>query len=128
MISIFICLIIIVISFNFFMVSYQINGINRLVLAMPLSLFETAINLYEIDNEKGPAFNKNTLYYNLTSYFDYHIYNYTDEYSLVCYYYKMSDHSLDLSTEPQAVEITLYAKLVLNNQYKKSMSYEIRSN
>ena len=126
MISIFICLFVVVLSFNFFMVSYQINGINRLVYSAPLALFETAINLYEIDEEKGPTFDKETLYENLTSYFDYHMQRYTNDYELSLYYYKPSDHSLDMSDNPQAVEVTIDAQIVLDNRYQKSMFYEIR--
>lgn len=128
MISIFICLLIVVLSFNFFMVSYQINGINRLVYSAPLSLFETAIDLYDIDMDEGPSFDKNVLYDNLTSYFDYHLIKYTDDYDLTLYYYKPSDHSLDMSDNPKAVEVTIDAKIVLENRYSKSMFYEIRSN
>ena len=128
MVSIFICLFIVVLSFNFFMVSYQINGINRLVMSMPLSLFETAINMFEIDEDIGPAFDKEILLDNLSSYFDYHFVKYTNEYGLNLYYYKPSDHSLDMSDNPKAVEVTITAKIVLNNYYQKEMFYEIRSN
>ena len=127
MISIFICLFIVVLSFNFFMVSYQINGINRLVTSAPLSLFETAIDLYDLNEEKDPAFDKQVLTDNLTSYFDYHIQRYTDDYELSLYYYKPSDHSLDMSDSPKAVEVTIDAQIVLNKRYQKSMFYEIRS-
>ena len=128
MVSIFICLFIVVLSFNFFMVSYQINGINRLVMSIPLSLFETAINMFEIDEDIGPAFDKEILLDNLSSYFDYNFVKYTDEYGLNLYYYKPSDHSLDMSDNPKAVEVTVTAKIVLNNYYQKEMFYEIRSN
>ena len=128
MVSIFIALVVVVISFNFFMVSYQINGINRLVLCAPLSLFETAINLYEIDEETGPYFDKETLRYNLTSYFDYHLTQYTYDYEIGFYYYNPADHSLDMSDEPKAIEVTVDALIVLNSHYQKSMFYEIRSN
>ena len=127
MISIFICLFIVVLSFNFFMVSYQINGINRLVTSMPLSLFETAIDMFEIDEDIGPTFDKGILLDNLSSYFDYHFAKYTDEYGLYLYYYKPSDHSIDMSDYPKAVEVTVTAKIVLNNYYQKEMFYGIRS-
>ena len=61
MIAIFISFFIVVLSFNFFVISYQINGINRLVLSAPISLFETAINLFEIDEDIGPVFDKTIL-------------------------------------------------------------------
>ena len=49
MVTMIISFFVVVLSFNFFMLSYQINGINRLVLGTPIALFETAINMYNID-------------------------------------------------------------------------------
>lgn len=127
MITMFISLIVVVLSFNFFMVSYQINGINRLVKGAPLSLFETAIVLYEIE-ESGPFFDKNILEDNLTSFFDFHIQRYTTQYNVSFYYYIIENHSLDMSDEPKAVEVTVSSDLVLSKHYQKTMYYEIRSN
>lgn len=115
-------------SFNFFMNSYQINGINRLVLGMPVSLYETAINMIDIDEEKGPFFNKNELENNLTSFYNFHMPRYTDDYRLSFYYYNPTNHSLYLGNEPQAVEVTIRATLILFNNYRRTMFYEIRSN
>ena len=126
MIIAFISLVVAVISFNFFMHSYQVNGLNRLVVSMPLSLYETAINMFEIDEETGPYFDKEYLEDNLTSFFDYHIYKYTDNYSLNFYYYNIEDHSIDMDDECQAVEVTVTADIILYQKYVKTMHYEIR--
>lgn len=128
MIVVFISFLIVVLCFNFFMISYQINGVNRLVMSAPLSLFETAIVLYDIDEENGPYFDKEILVDNLTSYFDFHMERYTSDYSLSYYYYKPEDHSLDMSEETHAVEVLIEASLVLSYQYEKTMYYEIWSN
>ena len=125
--TMFISLVVVTLSFNFFMVSYQINGINRLVRGMPLALFETAIVLYEIE-ESGPFFDKEILEDNLTSFFDYHLPRYTDQYNISFYYYNIEDHSLNMSDEPKAVEVTIASDLVLSKHYQKAMYYEIRSN
>ena len=128
MVAMIISFFVVFLSFNFFMVSYQINGINRLVVGAPLSLFETAVVLLDIDDELGPHFDKEILEDNLTSFFDYHLPRYTNEYSVSFYYYNTNDHSLDMSDEPQAVEATISAELVLSKHYQKTMFYEIRSN
>ena len=128
MIAIFISFFVDVLSFNFFMISYQINGINRLVLGAPLSLFETAINLFEIDEDIGPVFDKEILVDNITSYFDYHMPRYTNDYSLEYYYYNPVDHSIELSDNAKAVEVKVSANLVLSYHYEKTMYYEIWSN
>ena len=128
MIAIFISFLLVVLSFNFFVVSYQINGINRLVLSAPLSLFETAINLFEIDEDIGPVFDKTILVDNLTSYFDYQMPRYTEDYSLSFYYYNPIDHSIKLSENAKAVDVIIDANLALNYHYQKTMYYEIWSN
>ena len=128
MIAMFISLFVVYLCFSFFMVSYQINGVNRLVTSAPLSLFETAIVLFEIDEEEGPYFDKKILENNLTSFFDYHLPRYTDHYHVSLYYYNLSNHSLDMSNEPKAVEVTVEAELVLSKHYQKTMFYGIRSN
>ena len=128
MIAMIISFFVVYLSFNFFMVSYQINGINRLVTSAPLSLFETAIVLYNINEESGPYFDKEILEDNLTSFFSFHLPRYTDQYSLSFYYYNIDNHSLNLSDEPKAVDVTINADLVLSKHYQKTMFYEIRSN
>ena len=128
MIAIFISFFVVVLSFNFFIVSYQINGINRIVLAAPLSLFETAIDLFDIDEDIGPIFDKEILVDNITSYFDYHLPRYTDDYTLSYYYYNPADQSIELSDNAKAVEVLVEANLALSYKYEKTMYYEIWSN
>ena len=128
MIAMIISFFVVYLSFNFFMVSYQINGINRLVTSAPLSLFETAIVLYNIDEEAGPYFDKEILEDNLTSFFDYHLPRYTNQYNVSFYYYNLDNHSLNMSDKPKAVDVTIHADLVLSKHYQKTMFYEIRSN
>ena len=128
MVAALISFVVVFLSFNFFMVSYQVNGINRLVVGAPLSLFETAVVLFEIDEEEGPYFDKEVLEDNLTSFFDYHLPRYTNQYELSFYYYNIEDHSLNMSEEPRAVEVTISAELMLAKHYQKTMYYEIRSN
>ena len=128
MIAMIISFFVVYLSFNFFMVSYQINGINRLVYAAPLSLYETAINMFAIDEEKGPYFDKVILEDNIISYFDFHMPRYTDNYAIDFYYYNPIDHSLDMDDEAQAVEVTIDSDLILSKHYQKTMYYEIRSN
>ena len=128
MVTMIISFFVVVLSFNFFMMSYQINGINRLVMSAPLSLYETAINLFDIDEEIGPTFDKEILEDNITSYFSFHMPRYTSNYDLEFYYYIPSDHSMDMSDDAKAVEVTVEASLILFYRYQKTMYYEIRRN
>ena len=128
MISMIIAFFVAFLSFNFFMNSYQINGINRLVYGMPVSIFETSMQMFNIDDSVGPYFIKDELEKNVYDYFAFHMPRYTDDYYLNYYYYNVSDHSIDLTSQSHAVEITLEASLVMFNKYEKTMFYEIRSN
>lgn len=128
MVCMIISFFVVVLSFNFFMMSYQINGINRIVMSAPISLYETAINMFDIDEEVGPSFDKQILEDNITSYFDFHMARYTSDYDLDFYYYLPIDHSIDMSDDPKAVEVTLEAITVLFYHYQKTMYYEIRRN
>lgn len=128
MVCMIISFFVVVLSFNFFMMSYQINGINRIVMSAPISLYETAINMFDIDEEVGPSFDKQILEDNITSYFDFHMARYTNDYDLDFYYYLPIDHSIDMSDDPKAVEVTLEAITVLFYHYQKTMYYEIRRN
>ena len=128
MLMIVISFFLVVLSFNLFMMSYQVNGVNRLVLGAPMSLFETAIEMFDIDESAGPRFNHQRLESNLTSYFDYSMYSYTEDYSLSFYYYNPLNHAICLDDECQAVEVTVHASLSLGYRYEKTMFYEIRSN
>lgn len=128
MVCMIISFFVVVLSFNFFMMSYQINGINRLVVSVPISLYETAINMFDIDEEEGPYFDKEILEDNITSYFAFHMDRYSSDYDLDFYYYIPSDHSIDMSDEPKAVEVTLDTTIILSYHYQKTMYYEIRRN
>ena len=128
MVTVIISFLVVVLSFNFFMMSYQINGINRLVKSAPMSLYETAINVFEIDEEKGPYFDKEILEENITYYFTFHMPRYTEDYQLDFYYYNPIDHSLDMNDEVKAVEVTINANIILYYHYQKTMYYEIWRN
>ena len=128
MVTVIISFLVVVLSFNFFMMSYQINGINRLVMSAPMSLYETAINVFEIDEETGPYFDKEILEDNITYYFTFHMPKYTDDYELEFYYYNPIDHSLDMNDEVKAVEVTINANIILYYHYQKTMYYEIWRN
>ena len=128
MVVIFIALFIIVCCFNFFMMSYQMNGINRLFFSVPIALIESSINQYDIDENSGPYFVKEILENKLTSYFTNSLKNYVDDFTLDFYYYNPSDHSFCTSDTCNVFEVTLKTDLILSYHYEKTLFYEIRSN
>ena len=116
-----------VLSFNFFIISYQINGVNRLVLGAPSSLYEAAINLFDLNEGETPYFDKEILYENINHYFAYSMPRFTNDYEIGLYYYNPSDGSICLEDKCYAVEVTIKATLSLNYKYQRTMFYEIRS-
>ena len=128
MVIIFIVLFVIVCCFNFFMMSYQMNGINRLFFSVPIALIESSINKYGMSLDETPYFVKETLEAKLTSYFAKSMSNYVDNFTLDFYYYNPSDHSYCTSDICSAFEATLRTDLILNYHYEKTLFYEIRSN
>lgn len=128
MINMIISFVVAVLSFNFFMMSYQVNGVNRLVMNAPIALFETSLELLDVNEKNGPIFNKEILEDNLTSYFDYSLPHYTDDYEISFYYYNPSDHSVCLDERCRAVEVKVSASFLFNYHYEKTMFYEVRSN
>ena len=128
MINMIISFVVVVLSFNFFMMSYQVNGVNRLVMNAPIALFETSLELLDINEKNGPIFNKEILEDNLTSYFDYSLPHFTDDYEVSFYYYNPSDHSVCLDEKCRAVEVKVSASFIFSYHYEKTMFYEVRSN
>ena len=118
---------IIVLSFNFFTISFQINGINRLVLGAPMSLFETSIELFGLADDEKPWFNKQILESNIIDYFDYSMPNFTDDYDISFFYYNPANGSICWGNKCYAVEICVDATLMLSYPYSRTMFYEIRS-
>lgn len=118
---------IVVLSFNFFIISFQINGINRLVLGAPTSLYETAIELFDLEDDEKPYFNKAILEENIAHYFAYSMPTYTNDYVLSYFYYNPANHAFCLDDKCYAVEVSVNATLAVSFHYQRTMFYEIRS-
>ena len=117
-----------ILSLQFFTFTYRINGINRVMYNLPISLFEASIPLAQENIEPIMYFDKQYLEQELTSYIDKSIYKYTDSYSLNFYYYVQDDHSICRGQYCDAVEITLSAKITLFDSYTKSARFYIHKN
>ena len=67
-----------ILSLQFFSFTYRINGINRAVYNIPISIFEASIPLVQDVEKPKIYFDQDYLETYLTSYFDKVIYRYTD--------------------------------------------------
>ena len=117
-----------VLSLNFFTVTYRLTGLNRLMLNIPISLFETSIPIIQESDEITLSYDKEKLNDKLTSYFDKSVYKYTDEYTLDIYYYNQEDFSICRGDSCNAVAITLEAKINLLTTYSKTARFYIQKN
>ena len=117
-----------ILSLRFFTFTYRINGINRVMFNMPISIFEASIPLVQDTSEPILYFDREYLLNELTSYIDKSIYKYTDRYSLDLYYYDQDDYSICRGDYCNAVEVTLNARITLFDDYSKTMRFYIHKN
>ena len=117
-----------ILSLQFFTFTYRINGINRVMFNMPISIFEASIPLVQDTSEPILYFDREYLLNELTSYVDKSIYKYTDRYSLDLYYYDQDDYSICRGDYCNAVEVTLNARITLFDDYSKTMRFYIHKN
>ena len=116
-----------VLSLQFFTATYQINGINRVIYNIPISIFEASIYLVSSSDEPTMVFEPRKVESYLTSYFDSAISKYSDSYSFSVYYYNSDDESYCrlFCTD---VEVTLKAKVMLTFDYQKVARFHIQKN
>lgn len=117
-----------ILSLQFFTFTYRINGINRVMYNIPISIFEASIPLVQTYESPIMYFDKDYLESELTSYVNKSIYKYTDEYDLSFYYYVQGDYSICRTEYCDAVEVTLNAKITLFDSYKKVARFHIQKN
>lgn len=123
MILIYIAALISMLSFGAFGISYQLNGINRSVICLPISILEnTAI----IDEKTDiPYLDKVEVRNHLTYYYDCHIKKYTTDYKVEFYFYNSLDDAYCTDRMCNAVEVTIKANLMYNYKYERVMYYKI---
>lgn len=129
MVCIFISLFVVVISFNFFAISYQINGINRLFLTTPISLVESSITLLSNDEEPNLYFDQEKLINKLDNYYNkrlekYKITNYTIDY----YFYDPLIDSYCFTDKCNSIVISFQGHLTFNYKLERQFYYSIKKN
>lgn len=123
MILIFIAAFLTILCSSMFFVTFQVNGINRAVVSVPMSFLEVTVPVDDIRDH--PYFDRNTVINNLTSYYDKTILKYTSNYDAEFYFYNSEDFSYCINEKCSAVEVTITANLMYEFHYKRVMFYEI---
>ena len=117
-----------ILTVQFFFISYRLTGINRVMLNIPIQIFESSIPLVQERDEPIIYFDRETLDAKLTSYFEKSISKYTEHYTIDYYYYSPDDGSACLNSYCTAIEITLEARITLTMNYQKSVHFYIQKN
>lgn len=126
MILIFIASIVAILSFNTFLVAYQINGINRAIIFTPISLIEASSS---VDTDKNiPYINQELLMNSLTHYYDCEIGRYTKDYAVYYYFYNNDKVSYCVQNNCSFVEVEIDAQLMNSYHYHRVMYYGVNKN
>ena len=116
-----------IMALHLFTITYRVNGINRVLFNIPISIFETSIPLVS-EGEFVAHFDKDLLEEKLTSYFNNNIKKYSNKYEFYCYYYNQSDDSYCYTDYCDAVEVDLHTNIVLTTEYHKKARFYIQRN
>lgn len=109
-------------SLQFFMLNFQIQGLNREMLNTPIQLLAKCI----IVKEEVVYFDRDLLIENMDDYFDGVIPRYTHNYEVSYYFYNLEDHSYCTPNYCEGVEITIDCSLTSNYDFTRTMYYETR--
>lgn len=120
-----IALILVVISFNAFAITYQANGINRVVVSTPIPLLEKYVELY---GENSLLINIKEGKKALEKYYNQNLSKYTPNYTLTYYPYNAGNGSYCVHTHCSAIEVRVEATLSFNFRYDKTFYYEVKNN
>ncbi len=129
MVNIFISLLIALYVFQAFSLTYQIGGVNKTFINMPIQILENSIPLLQEDNKTFIAyFDKEALKKNVESYLSKDLKRYVYNYQVEYFYYDLDTDYVCKSPYCSGVKITLNCKIMNLFNYKKTMFYEIKDN
>lgn len=114
-----------ILSFSSYAIAFQINGINRVVMSTPVTIFETSILHDTNDYDSKVLLTKSLVEEKLDKYYTNSLTKFTDKFDYELYFYNKSDYSMCVSDDCDAVEIIFTATLVYNYQYKRTLHYEV---
>lgn len=113
-------------SFQLFTITLRLNTINRLIIATPISLFESSVPLVNEDDEIRLYFDKTLLESKLNSYYQENVSPYVHNFTLSFYYYNQEDNSYCVDEYCDAVEVKFTAQVIFTFSYSRTMFYEIK--
>ena len=113
-------------SFLIFSYTYQINGLNRMIVNVPVLILETAIPLATDRKETELYFDQEMAIYEYERYLEKEAKRYVEKYEVEYYFYNTKDGGYCDVNNCQGVEICFSAELMLKINYERTMKYEIK--
>ena len=126
MIATFLVTLCALLSFQLFTITLRLNTINRLIVATPISLFESSVPLVNEGDEIRLYFDKGLLESNLNDYYQENVSSYVHHFTLSFYYYNQDDNSYCVDEYCDAVEVQFTAQVIFTFNYSRTMFYEIK--
>lgn len=114
-----------ILSFSSYALAYQINGINRIVVSTPVTIFETSIYHNVNEDEPSVLMSKKLVTEKLEKFYNYELSKFTDKFEYEIYFYNKEDESMCVEDNCNAVEISFSASLIYNYQYHRTIHYEV---
>ena len=122
MILVFLSAFLLVFSAQLFAINFSIQGLDRAIISAPIELFLKGVTI----EGSEVSYNKTDLENTFNSYYQKVLPRYTKQYSVDYYYYNIDDGSMCITSNCEAVEITINCKLIVNYDYSRTMYYELR--
>ena len=111
----------VILSFQFFNMNLNIQGLNRAVICTPIEI------MYRHAVQYGDelSFKLATLKVELDQYYERNVGKYTKDYEVTYYFYDRHDGSMCTDSYCNALEVTVTARLSLGYEYSRTMFYEL---
>jgi len=109
-----------------FNLTYSFGGINRTFLALTRGVIE--ISVYDLvlpDGNYQPYFEEDVLQVAVCDYLSENLSNYTDQYHISFYYYRVSDQSICTTGDCDGVQIHLQTDIGSLLEYSKILRFEL---
>jgi len=125
MLLIFVVLLLGTLSFQYFNISTKMSCLNRVVINTPRELFSVSIPLYQDDEDPIMYFDKEKLERTVNEYYELNVSKYVETYNTKFYYFNPEDESMCIDEYCSSVDLTFTAKLGLNINYKRLLTFQI---
>ena len=114
-----------ILSFSSYVIAFQINGINRVIVSTPVTIFEASIYHNVVIGEPNALMSKKMVTEKLDKFYKCELSKFTDKYEYEIYFYNKEDESMCVEDSCNAVEISFSASLIYNYQYHRTIHYEV---